>query len=77
MVQLTMWGLEQYNSSVVQAAAAGLVAQSKNLLMHNWRGYDGSNSAAEGFAGQGRYVCENYGADTGECFSYSSSAVPM
>ena len=45
--------------------------------MHNWRGYDGSNSAAEGFAGQGRYVCENYGADTGECFSYSSSAVPM
>lgn len=77
MVQLTMWGMEQYKSTVVRDAAAGLVAQSKNLLMRNWRGFDGSNSAEEGFAGNGRYVCENYGADTGECYSYSSSAVPM
>jgi len=77
MVQLTMWGLEQYQSAAVKGAAAGLVAQSKDLLMRNWRGFDGGNSAAEGFSGNGRYVCENYGADTGECYSYSSSAVPM
>ena len=32
-------------------ASAGLVAQSKDLLMHNWRGFDGSNSAKEGFGG--------------------------
>ena len=77
MVQLTMWGLEQYESAVVRGAAAGLVAQSRDLLMRNWRGYDGSNSPEEGFGGNGRYVFENYGADTGEGDSYSSSAVPM
>ena len=77
MVQLTMWGLERYESSAVKGAAAGLVTQSTNLLMRNWRGYEGSNSAEEGFGGNGRYVFENYGADTGEGYSYSSSAVPM
>ena len=47
MVQLVMWGLEQYESDVVKGAAAGLIEQSKNLLMRNWLGYDGGNQAAQ------------------------------
>ena len=31
--------LEQYESAEVKGASAGLVEQSKNLLMHNWRGF--------------------------------------
>lgn len=75
MIQITMWGLEQYASQDVKGAAAGLVEQSKNLLLHNWRGFASDNSPSDGFAGNGRYVFENYGADTGDGFAYSSSAV--
>jgi hypothetical protein len=76
MVQLVYWGLEQYNSSVVRDATRGLVAQSKDLLMKNWYGYPG-NGGNGSFAGVGRNVMENYGADSGEGYEASSSATPF
>ena len=65
--------MEQYTSPEAKGAAAGLVAQSKNLLLKEWHGYGGENS----YAGSGRYVYENFGADTGEGYGYSSEAQPM
>jgi hypothetical protein len=76
MIPLVYWGLEQYSSVEAKAATTGLVTQSRNLLLKNWRpqrNFVGGNSAA----GQGGYVFENYGADTGEGFAYSSSATPL
>ena len=75
MIQLVYWALEQYSGSVPEAGDAmdGLVAQSKALLMREWRGYGGPNA----YAGSGRYVYENFGADTGEGYGYSSEAQPM
>jgi hypothetical protein len=49
---LRYWGLEQYNSTEAKGAAAGLVAQSKALLLKEWHGYGGNNS----YAGVGRCV---------------------
>ena len=75
MVQLVYWGLEQYQSEAVRGAAAGLVTQSKALLMKEWRG---SGSADPADANPwGRLVFENYGADTGNGWESSSSAVPL
>ena len=76
MVQLVYWGLEQYSSSVVKNATLGLVAQSRNLLMKNWYGY-APNGGNGSFAGLGRNVMENYGADSGEGYEASSSATPF
>jgi hypothetical protein len=75
MVQLTYWGLDQYRSPVVRDATAGLVAQSKALLLKNWHGYPPFGNGS--FAGVGRNVMENYGADTGEGYESSSSATPF
>lgn len=36
MIQLTYWGLEQYSSPEARGAAAGLVQQSRALLLRNW-----------------------------------------
>ena len=78
MLQLVYWALEPYQSEVARGARDGLVAQSRALLLHEWLGYDGSINGGNGsFSGIGRYVYENYGADTGEGWSYSSSAVPL
>ena len=38
-----------------------------------WTRYGGYNS----YAGSGRYVYENFGADTGEGYGYSSEAQPL
>lgn len=38
-----------------------------------WFGYDSNN----GYAGTGRRVYENYGADTAQGYTYSSSAAPF
>jgi hypothetical protein len=74
MIQLVYWALEKYpTNKAAQGAAAGLVQQSRALLMKEWRGYGGQNS----YAGSGRYVYENFGADTGEGYGYSSEAQPM
>ena len=54
MNQIVFWGLDQYNSTVARGAKAGLVAQSKALLLKEWRGY--SNPAMGRFAGTGRYA---------------------
>ena len=71
----------QYRSKEARGAAAGLVAQSKALLLNSWCGYDNSlgNSSAPGgsYAGSGRYVYENFDADTAEGYGYSSEAQPM
>eukprot|EP00041_Stephanoeca_diplocostata_P022284 m.529731 g.529731 ORF g.529731 m.529731 type:complete len:1108 (+) comp22020_c0_seq2:118-3441(+) len=77
MVQLVYWGLEQYTSDVASGAAAGLVAQSKALLMKNWWGYAIADPINGSFAGLGRNVFENFGANTGEGWSFSSSATPL
>ena len=37
MIQITYWGLVQYKSPTAMGAAAGLVAQSRALLLRNWR----------------------------------------
>jgi hypothetical protein len=73
MIQIVKWALEQYTSKEAKGALAGLVVQSNNLLMKEWRGYGGNDS----YAGSGRYVYENFGADTGEGYGYSSEAQPM
>jgi hypothetical protein len=74
MIQLTYWALDMYpTNAAARGAAAGLVTQSNALLMKEWRGYGGKNS----YAGSGRYVYENFGADTGEGYGYSSEAQPM
>ena len=55
MIQLTYWGLEQYSSAEARGAAAGLVAQSRALLLRNWLPephFTGNGSAA----GMGSYV---------------------
>ena len=39
MIQIVYWGLEQYTSAEAKGAAAGLVAQSKALLLKEWHGY--------------------------------------
>lgn len=73
MLQLVYWGLSEYTSAAARGATDGLVAQSKALLLREWHGYNSSN----GYAGTGRRVYENYGADTAEGYAYSSSAAPM
>lgn len=73
MLQLVAWGLEEYSSPEVKAALAGLAQQSKAVLLRPWLGFDSS----DGYSGMGRRVYENYDADTGEGYSYSSSAFPM
>ena len=74
MIQLVYWGLAQYapSNSAARGALDGLVAQSKALLLKEWRGY----GDARGYA-TGRYVYENFGADTGEGYGYSSEAQPL
>lgn len=47
--------------------------QSKALLLREWFGYDSNND----YTGTGRRVYENYGADTGQGYTYSSSAAPF
>lgn len=56
------------------AKPVGLVEQSKALLLREWYGY---NTSGNSYAGRGRRVYENQDADTGEGYSYSSSANPM
>ena len=73
MIQLLYWGLSQYQSPEAKGATAGLVAQSKALMLKEWRGYESNNR----WAGTGRRVMENYDCDTGEGYSYSSSAAPL
>ena len=63
----------RYESKEAKGATAGLVAQSKALMLKEWRGYESNNK----WSGSGRRVMENYDADTGEGYSYSSSAAPM
>lgn len=88
MLQISYWALAEYSHPVVRNATAGLVAQSYNLLRKEWRGgwgpanmtaavADGSAAAGLSFAGIGHMVFENYGADTGEGHSFSSSAQPL
>ena len=45
----------------------------KALLLREWYGYTSDND----YAGTGRRVYENLDADTGEGYSFSSSAFPM
>lgn len=79
MIQLVYWGLELYKDIVPEAKGAmdGLVAQSKALLLKEWRGYGNQSAPGGSYAGSGRYVYENFGADTGEGYGYSSEAQPM
>ena len=73
MNMLVYWGLSRYASPEARGATAGLVEQSKALLLREWYGYISDND----YAGTGRRVYENLDADTGEGYSYSSSAFPM
>ena len=73
MNMLVYWGLSRYTSPEARGATAGLVEQSKALLLREWYGYTSDND----YAGTGRRVYENLDADTGEGYSYSSSAFPM
>ena len=79
MIQIVYWGLELYGPTVPAAKGAidGLVAQSKALLLKEWRGYGNQSAPGGSYAGSGRYVYENFGADTGEGYGYSSEAQPM
>ena len=77
MIQIVYWGLEQYSSAEAKGATAGLVAQSKAMLLKEWRGYGNQSAPGGSYAGSGRYVYENFGADTGEGYGYSSEAQPM
>ena len=79
MIQIVYWGLELYAPTVPEAAGAldGLVAQSKALLLKEWHGYGNQSAPGGSYAGSGRYVYENFGADTGEGYGYSSEAQPM
>ena len=52
---------------------AGLVQQSRAVLLREWRGY----ASEDGYSGTGRRVYENVDADTGDGYSYSSSANPL
>jgi len=76
MIQITYWALSQYRGVEARGATAGLVAQSRALLLKEWRGYAGTGAAGS-FAGLGRNVFENYGADTGDGYATSSSAEPL
>ena len=73
MAQLVYWGLSQYGGVEARGATDALVAQSKALLLRAWYGYDSD----DGYSGTGRRVYENLDADTGEGYSYSSSAFPL
>jgi len=75
MIQIVYWALAEYQATLPEArgAADGLAAQSKALLLREWRGYGGDYA----FAGTGRYVYENFDADTAEGYGYSSEAQPM
>eukprot|EP01052_Picozoa_sp_SAG31_P017565 SAG31_NODE_1207_length_9383_cov_5.316351_5_plen_395_part_00 len=73
MLQLVAWALEEYQSAEVKGALSGLAQQSKAVLLRDWLGFD----SRDGYSGTGRRVYENYGADTAEGYSYSSSAFPM
>lgn len=73
MLQLVFWGISQYTSPEAKGATAGLVAQSKALLLKEWQGYPSDNN----YSGTGRRVYENYGADTAEGWAYSSPAAPL
>jgi hypothetical protein len=77
MIQLVYWGLEQYSGKEARGALAGLVLQSKALLLKEWRGYGNASAPGGSYAGSGRYVYENFGADTGEGYGYSSESQPM
>ena len=49
-----------------------------NLSNHESITVDGNASTPGGsYAGSGRYVYENFGADTAEGYGYSSEAQPM
>jgi hypothetical protein len=76
MIQITYWGVSQYTSPQARGATAGLVAQSKALLLKNWRPEPALQTNATA-AGRGGYVFENYGADDGEGYSWTSSACPL
>jgi hypothetical protein len=77
MIQITYWGLVQYKSPTAMGAAAGLVAQSRALLLRNWRPERDFTFANNTAAGLGGYVFENYGADDGEGYSWTGSACPL
>ena len=47
------------------------------LLLKEWRGYGNQSVPGGSYAGSGRYVYENFEADTGEGYGYSSEAQPM
>jgi glycogen debranching enzyme len=73
MLQIVYWGLAEYTSEEAKGAADGLVEQSKALMLREWFGYESNND----YAGTGRRVYENYGADTAQGYTYSSSAAPF
>jgi len=78
MIQIVYWALDSgYRGAEVQGARAGLVAQSKALLLKEWRGYGNMSMPGGSYAGSGRYVYENFDADTAEGYGYSSEAQPM
>ena len=77
MIQLVYWALEPYKGREAIGARKGLVAQSKALLLREWRGYGNASAPGGSFAGSGRYVYENMDADTGEGYGYSSEAQPL
>jgi len=77
MIQIVYWALEQYDSAQARGARAGLVTQSKALLLKEWRGYGDDTAPGGSYAGSGRYVYENFDADTAEGHGFSSEAQPM
>tara|TARA_B110000208_G_scaffold134378_1_gene162547 strand:- start:163 stop:1869 length:1707 start_codon:yes stop_codon:yes gene_type:complete len=81
MIQIVYWALREYDSAEAKGARLGLVEQSRALLLKEWRGYSNSignaSDAGGSYSGSGRYVYENFGADTGEGYGYSSEAQPM
>jgi len=73
MLQIVYWALREYTDVPVAAGAAdGLVVQSKALLLHEWRGCEGVGRS--GLEGTGRYVYENFDADTAEGYGYTSES---
>ena len=65
------------NRAEAVGARKGLVAQSRALLLKEWRGYGNASAPGGSYAGSGRYVYENFGADTAEGYGYSSEAQPL
>jgi hypothetical protein len=54
MIQIVYWALEQYDSAQARGARAGLVTQSKALLLKEWRGYGDDTAPGGSYAGSGR-----------------------